>query len=52
MDINNNDINGLIINKSNNLNNSQNMNYMNNQYTSPNRRFNTENDNNNIKRLF
>ena len=48
MDINNNDINGLIINKSNNLNNSQNMNYMNNQYTSPNRRFNTENDNNNI----
>ena len=40
MDINNNDINGLIINKSNNLNNSQNMNYMNNQYTSPNRRFN------------
>ena len=48
MDINNNDINGLIINKSNNLNNSQNMDYMNNQYTSPNRRFNTENDNNNI----
>ena len=48
MDINNNDINGLIINKSNNLNNSQNMNYINNQYTSPNRRFNTENDNNNI----
>ena len=48
MDINKNDINGLIINKSNNLNNSQNMNYMNNQYTSPNRRFNTENDNNNI----
>ena len=48
MDINNNDINGLIINKSNNLNNSQNMNYINNQYTSPNRRFNTENNNNNI----
>jgi len=48
MDIINNDINGLIINKNNNLNNSQNMNYMNNQYTSPNRRFNTENDNNNI----
>ena len=48
MDITNNDINGLIINKSNNLNNSQNMNYMNNQYTSPNRRFNTEDDNNNI----
>ena len=48
MDINNNDINGLIINKSNNLNNSQNMNYMNNQYTSHKRRFNTEDDNNNI----
>ena len=48
MDINNNDINGLIINKNNNLNCSQNMNYINNEYTSPNKRFNTENDNNNI----
>ena len=48
MDINNNDINGLIINKDNNLNCSQNMNYINNEYTSPNKRFNTENDNNNI----
>ena len=39
MDINNNDINGLIINKDNNLNCSQNMNYINNEYTSPNKRF-------------
>ena len=48
MDINNDDINGLIINKNNNISTSQNLNYINNEFTSSNRRFNTENDNNNI----
>ena len=46
MDINNDDINGLIINKNNNLSTSQNLNYINNEFTSSKRRFNTENDNN------
>ena len=46
MDINNDDINGLIINKNNNLSTSQNLNYINNEFTSSNIRFNTENDNN------
>ena len=46
MDINNNNINGLII-KENNLTTSTNMNYLNNIYYSPNKRFNTENINDN-----
>ena len=41
MDINNNDINGLIINE-HNINTTPNTNYINNTFSSPNRRFNTE----------
>ena len=46
MDINNNNINGLIINE-NNLKTSTNMDYINNMYSSPKRRFNTEITNSN-----
>jgi len=61
MDINNNDINGLIINE-HNINTTPNINYINNTFSSPNRRFNTEytynnsininNINNNNKNLY